>query len=146
MKTKPLIVAPGNTPSEQFAETKLKLKNAHLPSLKAYIDKKEASVSRKLASLIGKTTDVPVMVAALAELHGEAKYSRNGAPLAPKIPECPFKAAKAYVELKELEVNPYPGKPLPKRSSSSSSSSTSSLSSGKSVKWAEQLTEVRIID
>lgn len=136
-----------STQSEQITELKLKLKNECPVLLGEYVGKLERKAKKSIKGILGVTPKPPIFVKALADLHLEATYEKDGAVFVPAEPKNGWQAAKAFLAMKDSQVNPHPGRPMrsgSNASQTSASSSTSNVPSVKSVQWAETLAEVRV--
>lgn len=129
---------------EVINEMKLKIKNEHPEYMAGLIKKYEKKTLTRLATNFGFKPATPSLIDAMASLHMEAKYKIGNDIVSVTPPACPWEAAKAYVALKDQEVNTNPGRPLPKRDGSMDS--TSSTGSQKTVRFAKDEAQVRLFN
>lgn len=130
--------------TELIEDHKLKLKNEKPETMLLLIKKNEKKAFTRMATNFGFKPTTPPVIEALAGLLSDAKYKQGDKVVTATPPACPWDAAKTYAALKDQEVNPYPGAPLPKRSLSVES--TDSQSSQKSVRFAKDEAQVRIFN
>lgn len=138
---KPINKYPEDIRHEVMDDMKLKIKNEHPIALMGLIKRLEKRTLTRLATNFGFKPATPSVIDAMASLHIEAKYKMDDKVVSLAPPECPWEAAKAYVTMKDQEVNPFPGRALPKRGDSVSS--TDSGRSQKSVRFAKDEAQVR---